>query len=137
MCAPKSPKVKWLKLFRHRLIYTEKLCWVNYVLTFCCNTISQSQYEYSFVRIIFLIQIYSDIHSYRFLDINIFENLYSSHLGLGLEKYRKIYCLDVLKPICTSGNKNKCQSNCRRKGYKFRCLLRPRRRSKTNQPYMY
>ena len=48
-----------------------------------------------------------------------------------------VYCLDVMKPICTSGNKNKCQSNCRRKGYKFRCLLRPRRRSKTNQPYMY
>ena len=40
-CALKSPKVKWLKLFTHRLIYTEKLlplCCVNYVLTFCCIT---------------------------------------------------------------------------------------------------
>ena len=38
-CAPKSPKVKWLKLFRHRLIYIEKLCWVNYVFFYvCCIT---------------------------------------------------------------------------------------------------
>ena len=40
-CALKSPKVKWLKLFTHRLIYKEKLlplCCVNYVLTFSCIT---------------------------------------------------------------------------------------------------
>ena len=38
---PKSPQVKWLKLFTQRLIYKEKLltfCCVNYVLTFCCIT---------------------------------------------------------------------------------------------------
>ena len=39
-----------------------------------------------FVRIFSLIRIYSDIRSYRFLDINIFKysfkNLYSSHPGL-------------------------------------------------------
>ena len=37
LCA-KSPKVKWLKLVTHRLIYNKKLlplCCVNYVLTFC------------------------------------------------------------------------------------------------------
>ena len=41
ICALKSPKIKWLKLFTHRLIYKEKLlplCCVNYVLTFYCIT---------------------------------------------------------------------------------------------------
>ena len=36
---PKSPKVKWLKLFTQRLIFKGEwlsFCCVNYVLTFCC-----------------------------------------------------------------------------------------------------
>ena len=45
MCAPKSPKDKWLKLFTHRLIFKDKLlplCCVNYVLSFCCITHQKS-----------------------------------------------------------------------------------------------
>ena len=44
-CAPKSSKVKRLKMFTYRLLHREILlprCCVNYVLTFCCITYQKS-----------------------------------------------------------------------------------------------
>ena len=124
-CAPKSPKVKWLKLFTHRIIYKEnyfpflfQLCF-NFQLYHTSkiqhltsnikpnvkNLIQTCSYIQIFsdtdigsyhIRIICLIQMYWDIHSYNFwsykyirifahilnicLDINIFKYLYQTFI---------------------------------------------------------
>ena len=124
-CAPKSPKVKWLKLFTHRIIYKEnyfpflfQLCFnfqlyhtskiqhlssnikpnVKKLIRTCSyiQIFSDTDIGSYHIRIICLIQMYWDIHSYNFwsykyirifahildicLDINIcIKHLYSSH----------------------------------------------------------
>ena len=48
-----------------------------------------------------------------------------------------VYCLDVMKLFAQVGTKTNVNQTVLQRDISLRCLLRPRRRSGTNQPCMY